>query len=178
MRTLLVAFGLLCWTSPVSALQAASPQPSQEDQDKKVKESKPPAKPPARVITIDDLRDTRRSVRDEPAGEASTEGAKAQASTGAKGGKGEKSDEEVKAERSAEIQKKIDQQAKVIAAVRKAMDDAQTELNDVSNYTFGGRRAALLKILEDGQAEVAKAEQTIADLEEEAQANGLSVSRP
>jgi hypothetical protein len=62
--------------------------------------------------------------------------------------------------------------------VREAMDEAQAELNDLTNYTMGSRRGNLLKRLEDGKAEIARAEQTIADLQEEARREGISVSRP
>lgn len=97
----------------------------------------------------------------------------------APGGKtAEKTNEQLRAEHRDAIQKKIDDQVKLMGIVREAMDEAQAELNDLSNYTYGTRRGALLQRLEDGKAEIAKAEQTIADLEEEARRQGISVSRP
>jgi len=90
----------------------------------------------------------------------------------------EKTEDQLRAERREAIQKKIEDQVKLMDIVREAMDEAQAELNDLTNYTMGSRRGALLKRLEDGKAEIAKAEQTIADLEEEARRQGISVSRP
>ena len=90
----------------------------------------------------------------------------------------EKTEEQLRAEHRDAIQKKIDDQLKLMDIVREAMNEAQAELNDLTNYTLGSRRGALLKRLEDGKAEIAKADQTIADLEEEARRQGISVSRP
>ena len=72
-----------------------------------------------------------------------------------------------------------DPKVKIIEVVRKAMDDAQLELNDVNTVTkYGSRKDALQKILEDGQAELKKADQALAQIEEEARREGISVARP
>jgi hypothetical protein len=90
--------------------------------------------------------------------------------------KGGKSEDELRQKR-AEIQQKIEAQRKRIEANQKAVADAQRELGDLTNYTLGGRRQALQKTVEDGNAEVAKGQQSIADLEEEARRLGASASR-
>jgi hypothetical protein len=86
------------------------------------------------------------------------------------------SDDELQAKR-AEIQKKIDAQKKRIEVAQKAIEDAQRELGDLTNYTFGGRRASLEKTVADGNVEVTQAQKSIADLEEEARRLGASASR-
>ncbi len=94
-------------------------------------------------------------------------------------GKAEKTVDEVRAEKKAGYEKRIAEQVRTIEVVRKAMDEAQLELNDVNTITkYGSRKDALLKILDDGQAEIKKADQAIADIEEEARREGISVSRP
>lgn len=94
-------------------------------------------------------------------------------------GKPEKTVEEIRAEKKAGYEKRIADQVKTVEVVRKAMDDAQLELNDINTITkFGSRKDALLKIIDDGQAELKKADQALADIEEEARREGISVSRP
>jgi hypothetical protein len=56
------------------------------------------------------------------------------------------------------------------------MADAQAELSDLTNYTYGSSRASLQKIIDDGQAEKAKAQAAIEGLQEEARRLGVSVS--
>lgn len=89
----------------------------------------------------------------------------------------EKTDDQVRDEKRVEIQKKIDEQKGRMDKVRQLMADAQAELNDLSNQTMGGRRAALLKLVEDANAELAACEARISDLEEQARRAGVSVSR-
>lgn len=89
----------------------------------------------------------------------------------------EKTDEELRAEKQADIQKRVDEQKARMDKVREVMAEAQTELNDLANQTFGGRRAALMKLIDDGNAELAACEARIADLEEEARRAGVRVSR-
>src|SRR5262245_22365007 len=66
----------------------------------------------------------------------------------------EKTVDEIRAEKKTAYEKRIGDHVKTIEVVRKAMDDAQSELNDINTITkFGSRKDALLKILDDGQAE-------------------------
>ena len=91
----------------------------------------------------------------------------------------EKTVDEIRAEKKAAYEKRLADRAKDIEVVRKAMDDAQLELNDINTITkYGSRKDALLKILEDGQTELKKADQALAEIEEEARREGISVSRP
>lgn len=139
--------------------------------------------PPAKTFNNDNVKRVGKPPEDlAPSAEATVAAAAGSDAAGAKGAaseaKTEKTEDQLRAEHRDAIQKKIDDQVKLMDIVREAMDDAQAELNDLTNYTIGSRRGALLKRLEDGKAEIAKAEQTIADLEEEARREGISVSRP
>jgi hypothetical protein len=139
----------------------------EKERQKKVKDAK--------VITSQDLRRGRRAtspapVRTTPASAASG------SSTAAAGEKSEKTVDEVREERRVEIQGQIDEERKVIQAVQEAMAQAQRELNDISNMTYGPRRAKLLKIVEDGQGEIAKLEKKIKDLQQQARREFVRVN--
>jgi len=106
--------------------------------------------------------------------DASTAGA---AKGDVKGDKVEKTDEQNKADRRDVIQKQIAEEQKRIALIEKTMADTQRELGDITNYTYGSRRASLQKFLDDGAVELTKARQTVSNLEEEARRLGASASR-
>lgn len=166
-RPLAVAL-LLCAAAPLAA------QSLPEAAEKQKKERKGQAK----VYTEDDLKraGARAALPPEaapPAEAATSEPAAAAAKPKAE----EKTDDQLRAEKKAELEKKIQEQQGIIAQVRKMMDDARQELNDLSNYTVGPRRAALLKIIDDGNAEIAKANAAIAEVEEQARRAGVSVAR-
>ena len=144
------------------------------EKEKKRRES---IKSSGKVITEDDL-----GSRGRAAPTASTE-AQATPSPGAQGTQAkageepEKTPSELREEKRAEIQGKIDEQVGLIGAVQAQMDKAQLELNDLTDMTFGGRRANLMQLIEDGKAKIAGFEQAISDLEEEARRAGVRVSR-
>jgi len=85
--------------------------------------------------------------------------------------------EEARTQRRAELQKQVDEHNKIAATVRQAMEAAQAELNDLTQLTFGGRRAYLTQIVEDGQRELARTAQALSDLEEQARRDGFFLSR-
>jgi len=147
---------------------------------KQERERRKSAKAPGRVITETDLQ--RRYPASEATASTGTPKAAETSSTSAKpaakpGQPAEKTADELREERRAELQKKVDEQVKRIGEIRQTMDAAQTDLNDLSTLTFGPRRAGLMKAVEDGKAEIAKIEQAIADLEDQARREGLRVSR-
>jgi hypothetical protein len=111
--------------------------------------------------------------------EAAQAGTTSEASPAPGAKKAEKTDDEIRADKKKDFEKRIAEQVRLMDVIKKAMDEAQTELNDASTSTlFGSRRAALQKRLDDGEVELAKARQAIADVEEEARRQGISVSRP
>lgn len=168
MKTMVAAIVLAAWAVP-----AVSQAQSLAEIAEKTKKKKTGS---AKVITEDDLRKSGGKVNF-----AGEEGAapqeQAEAKDEKKTGTPEKSPEEVRAEQRAQLQKKMDEQKKLKEVVQKAMDDAQAQLNDVRDYTLGPRRASLMKILEDGQKELAKIDQAMSDVEDEARRAGISVSR-
>lgn len=91
--------------------------------------------------------------------------------------KAAKTDEQAKAERRDVISKQLVEEQKRIALIEKTMADAQRELGDITNYTYGSRRASLQKFLDDGAVELTKAHEKVSGLEEEARKLGASASR-
>jgi hypothetical protein len=168
MRRALAVAALLCAAAPLAA------QSLPEAAEKQKKERKGQAK----VYTDDDLRKAGTRVATPGEAAPATDATKAEtAAPGVKPKAEEKTDEQLRAEKKADLEKRIQEQLAIIVQVRKVMDDAQRELNDLSNYTMGPRRAGLAKVVEDGNAEIAKANAAIADIEEQARRAGVSVSR-
>lgn len=165
MRRVLAVAVLLCAAAPL----AAQSLPEAAERQKKERKGQ------ARVYTDEDLKraGARTAFPAEPAPSAEASPAAAAAKTKAE----EKTDDQLRADKKAELEKKIQEQQQIIAQVRKMMDDAQRELNDLSNYTVGPRRAALLKVIDDGNAEIAKANAAMAEIEEQARRAGVSVAR-
>ena len=115
---------------------------------------------------------------------ASSEGSEANgpalagAASPAPGAKKEKTDDDIRADKKKDFEKRIADQQRTIDVVKKTMDETQAELGDPTTATtFGSRGAALQKRITDGQAELAKAQQAIADIAEEARRQGISVAR-
>lgn len=137
-----------------------------------------------KVITEHELRNLRTKAYVPVATDAATSphsAASPAASGAASGAPAAKSDEELRAEKKAEIDKKIKQWTDFIAETKKAMDEAQRELNDLSSLTFGsgsgGRRGGLQRVIDEGKQHIAEAEAAIAALEEEGRRAGIRVSR-
>jgi hypothetical protein len=175
----LVGLLLALLALPVWALQSTgSPDGSLADQAEKVKRERAARRATgkrSKSFTNDNLGPGSGVAASTPseAGTPASEGA-APADTAAKP---EKTDEERRAEKRAEIQKKIDEQKQRIEIINRVAADAQRELSNLSTYNYGSRRAALQKAVDDGNVEMAKTQQAIADLEEEARRIGVSVSR-
>jgi predicted nucleic acid-binding Zn-ribbon protein len=160
----------------VSALSLLTlPVAAQESMAKAAERQKKARKGQTKVITEDELRNLRTKGYVAP----SVDGAAAPAPTapGAAPAAKEKSDEEQRAEKKAAIEKKIREQSEYAGDIRKQLDDAQVELNDLSTMTLGGRRTELMRLLDEGKKKIAELEQGIADLQEQARRAGIAVSR-
>lgn len=95
------------------------------------------------------------------------------------GARRERTDDELRAEKKAGYEKRIAAELATLEVVRKAIADAQLELNDMTTLTqFGSRKEALQKRLDDGAAELKRIDAAIAAIEEEARREGIQVSRP
>ena len=131
-----------------------------------------------KVITDSDLR----SNRGKGYSAAEVDGAAAQpttaaATTPATPAAASKSDDQVRAEKRAEIEAKIKQWNDFIVETRKSADQAQAEMNDLRDATLGNRRAGLQRIIDEANQHIVEAQQTITDLQEQARRSGIPVSR-
>lgn len=90
----------------------------------------------------------------------------------------EKTDAEIREETSKSLQTQVDFYAKHVAAQKAHIEKAQLELNDLTNYTFGGRRKQLSEEIEEAQRQIQQAEAKIGELEEQARRAGVRVNRP
>jgi hypothetical protein len=178
---LIVALGFLA--TPALALQSTGKTEgslaAQAEKAKKERAARRAAAGKAKTYTNEDLGGGGRPLNSgvDPAsssgsdeGEKDATAAKSSAETG-------KTDEQLRNEKQQQIQSQIEAQRKKLEIIDRVTAQAQGELGDLSNVTYGGRRQALMKAIEDGKAERAKAEQAIADLQEEARRMGASVSR-
>jgi DNA repair exonuclease SbcCD ATPase subunit len=156
----------------LAALPAAAQETSMAQAAEKQKKAR---RGDTKVLTEADLRSAGGARLAVPAGSAPA--AEAAAPTAASGAPGtpEKSEDEKRAERKAEIEAKMQEARARIEELQKAITQAQAEMNDVSNYTYGPRRAGLQKHIDDSQAEIAAKNQAIADLQEQARREGIAV---
>ena len=111
---------------------------------KKEREARRGGKPAPKVLTEGDLKSAPVDL-DAPAGGAETAAAKRPAAAGAAGQKPPKTDDELRAEKKKEYEKKIAEQDQTIGVIRKAMEDAQSELNDPTTASLLGTRGAALR---------------------------------
>lgn len=167
-RKLVAPFGLaLLLAAPALAQE---PEESLTEAAAKEKDRRK-ATPKARAFTESDLAKAKKPGDDLAAPEP--------AASPSPGGKRERTDEELRTEKKAGYEKRIAEKVAVLEVVRKAMADAQLELNDMTTLTqFGSRKDALQKILDDGAAELKKGDEAIAAIEEEARREGIQISRP
>lgn len=158
----------------------AIPALAQESMAQAAERQKKARKGQTKVITDDELRGVR-SKSYSPASVDGTTSPQPAASPAAGAATADapavKSDDQQRAEKKAEIEGKLKQWTDFIAETKKAMDQAQLELNDLGGATFGNRRAGLQKILDEGNQHLAEAQQSIADLQEQARRAGIALSR-
>jgi len=167
-----VKLGILMLGCALAALPAAAQETTLAQAAEKQKKSR---HGDVKVYTEADLRSAG-GARVATPPEVAPLTATAQAGGAATAGATEKSEEEQRAEKRADIEKKLQDARARIESLRKAIDQAQLELNDVSNYTYGPRRAQIQKFMDDGKQQIAAQEQAIADLLEQARRAGIPVS--
>jgi hypothetical protein len=165
---------------PVAALRADGPIPTDKQ---KV--------PPKKVITEDDLRSAGRPQRgtvsvgtpDAPPEAKDAKGGEAKPA-GTASPSPEPTESEKREARQQELQKEIDYQAANIRTLQDQVNQAQAELNDLSDMTFSpagsstGRRTALMKKIDDANAQIQASRDTIQQLEDQARQAGVRVSVP
>jgi hypothetical protein len=137
-------------------------------------------KKPAKVYTEDDLHNHGRASGSysQPAAEGTTatgdkkEGDKKPAADKA-GEKKEKTPDEERAEKQADWHKRLDQAQKDVATWQAEADRIQSVLNESSAPQYGAGRAAKVEALETAKKNLAAANQTLSDLQEEGRRNGF-----
>jgi hypothetical protein len=164
------------------AAQSAEPQESLADKAARArKSSSTRPKPAGKVLTNEDLANAKGNViiLSAPAGAAEPEAAPAPAAEApAKPAAAEPTDDEKRTQAGAALQKQIDEQAEAIRRAQKAIADAEAELNDITNYTFGTRRAARMQSIDEARQAMAAAQRSIDELEEQARRQGIRVTTP
>ena len=173
---------MIVWVAALGlamSVQAAQTEESLADKGARARRPAPAKSPsaPAKVFTNEDLRNAKGTVivLAEAAGEPE---AAPDSGTAGQTSKPEPTEEEKRAQAGAAMQKQIDEQAEIIRQGREVIADSERELGDITNYTFGTRRAALMDSVDQARQIIAAAERTIADVEDQARRQGVRVSLP
>jgi hypothetical protein len=136
------------------------------------------ARPPAKVITEDELRGRMGAgTLSQPAAEdnvptATPAPATPAAIPGQPAAAPEKTEDELRAERVAEWRQKLQTARADVATLRARRDQIQAALSDMSGPIYGPNRASIASQLEQTRTQLAATEQTVANLEEEGRRNG------
>jgi len=170
---------IVCAVVLALALPAQAAQKEESLADKAARARKPaPAASPsaqAKVFTNDDLINAKGNVIVMSAPEEEPESA---GTAPARSGKAEPTEDEQRAQAGAALQKQIDHESEIIRQAQKAVTQWEAELTDITNYTFGDRRVALLQNVDDARKAMADAQKNIDDLEEQARRQGIRVAVP
>lgn len=133
------------------------------------------ARPPAKVITEDELRGRMGSgTLSQPAADTTATGAPTPAAPAATPGQPaapEKTEDELQAERQADWRQKLQTARADVATLRARRDQIQVALNDMSVSIYGPNRASIVNQLEQTKTQLTATEQTVANLEEEGRRN-------
>jgi hypothetical protein len=126
-----------------------------------------------KVITEDDLRGGGKGTFSNAAGTtgAAGEAAKDAPADGSKPAAKEKTDDEIKAEQQAAWRKRLDDANAQVVTLTTRVNELQTALNDMTGNLYSTGRTNALSDLEKAKAELAAAQQSITDLEEEGRRN-------
>jgi hypothetical protein len=174
-----VAIGLASMPASGQSLAEAAAR-EKERKEKASREGKP--RPPVKVITEDELRGRMTSgTLSQPAADLSDS-----SSTPAEGGDGtavaaapapvarpgapEKTEEELRTERQAEWRNRLQASQAKVATLRTRREQMETELADLKTL-YGPNRASIANHLERAKADLAAAEQEVANLEDEGRRN-------
>ena len=171
---------MIAWVAAlglVVSVQAAQKEESLADKAARARKPAPAASPsaPAKVFTNDDLINAKGNVIVLPGGDEETG---SDAGTSGQANKPEPTEEEKRAQAGAALQKQIDEQAETIKIAQAAIADWERELSDLTNYTFGTRRAAVMQSIDEARKVVADAQTAMADLEDQARRQGVRVTLP
>ncbi len=158
----------------VALLLVPTPSPGQSLTDAAAKEkARRKAAQKGKSFTDDDLRrgggGSVSMGTETPSGGDSTATAKP-AETGKSTAK-QKTEDEIKTEQTAAWRKRVETANKKVTILQETIDKIQLDLNDMSGGVYTSRRATLLNLLEDTKKQLAAAQQSVADLEDEGRKN-------
>jgi len=170
--TLAVAAAIALGAAPQASTQSLAEVAAKEKERRKGTTGK--------VITETDLRgagqggpsDVSEASSD---GEGDTSAEGASSVDGAKAAPKEKTEEEKRAYRQAAYQKEISDELAHIEGLKKDIAAREVELKDLTNYTYGGRRADLLKFVDDANKAITDHESQIEKLRAQARNEGLAI---
>jgi cell pole-organizing protein PopZ len=161
------AFAAVAPSSAQSLAEVAARTKKKQEEDKA-------AKPPAKVYTESDLHGRpgsgSMSQMDGPvAVAASPSPAPGAAAAGAAtpAGAKPKTEDEERAEQQTEWRDRLQKAEADVTRISEEIERAQTALNDISGPLYGGTRAGLITRVEEGKRQLATAQQTVVDIQEE-----------
>ena len=174
---------MIAWVAVLALVASAQAAPKEESLAEKAEKAARARKPaptaspsaPAKVFTNDDLLNAKGTVIVLPAPDEETAAAEGTPSAPIKP---EPTEEEQRALAGAALQKQIDEQAQTIKTAEAAIADWEQELNDLTNYTFGTKRAAVMQSIDEARKVVADAQKAIVDLDDQARRQGVRVTLP
>ena len=137
---------------------------------KKKEEGKPK---PAKVYTETDLRNRPGSSGSMSAMEGAVTATASPAPGAAAGaavppaGEKPKTEEEIRAEKQTEWRERLQHAESEVVRLTDEVNRAQTALNDISGPLYGGTRGGLITRVEEGKRQLAIAQQSVLDIQEE-----------
>jgi hypothetical protein len=157
------AAAVLAVLAPISTAQSLA-EVAAKTRKKDADKSKP-----AKVYTETDLRGSGSGAMSQMEGPDSTATATPSPAPGAAPANGEvpKSEEEQRAEKMTEWRGRLAHAESEVTRITGEIDRAQTALNDFSGPMYGGNRAAAITRLEEGKKQLALAQQSVLDIQEE-----------
>lgn len=161
----LVAAGFSLTLAPAAlSAQSLSEAAAKEKERRKGKQAK--------VFTDDDLRKAGGPASPStPAEPTATAAAKPEeGKPGAK--KAEKTEEELRVEREADWHKRLETAQKNVSILQDQVNKIQADLNDMSGGVYSARRTTLANLLEETKKQLAEAQQTVGNLQEEGRRSG------
>jgi hypothetical protein len=78
-----------------------------------------------------------------------------------------KTEDEIRAEKQAEWRERLQHAESEVVRIGEEVNRAQTALNDISGPLYGGTRAGLITRVEEGKRQLALAQQSVLDIQEE-----------
>lgn len=155
----------------VAALASPSPAQSLAEVAARTKKKEDKSAKPAKVYTESDLRGrpSASGAMSQMEGPVATVASPAPGVAGAVPPAGEKvkTEEEERGEKQAEWRERMQKAEGDVTRISDEVSRAQTALNDISGALYGGTRAGLITRVEEGKRQLAIAQQTVVDLQEE-----------